>query len=319
VGTAWGTFPIPLDHVLRTVTAALGLGSAEGVPANEQFVVLHLRLPQVILLGLVGAALSCSGAALQVTFENPLADPGVLGVSGGAALGAVIAIHVGLAESTFLALPTCAFLGGLGAALLVYALTYLGGRPSAFSLLLTGVAVGSLTVAGITLVMILTQQQRIQELLFWLVGGVRNQTWEHVAISFLPIALGLAGLLALHRRMDALLLGEEQALAIGVSVAGTRLLILAFTALATGAATAVSGTIGFVGLMVPHLLRHWTGPRALYLLPGCVAGGAAFLTACEILSRALSEHFALHLGILTAFLGGPAFLVILLRTDRGNT
>ncbi len=256
VGTAWGTFSIPVDHVLRTVGAALGLGSADGVPANEQFVVLHLRLPQVILLGLVGEALSCSGAALQVTFENPLADPGVLGVSGGAALGAVIAIHVGLADSIFLAVPACAFVGGLGAALLVYALTYLGGRPTAFSLLLTGIAVGSLTVAGITLVMILTQQQRIQELLFWLVGGVRNQTWEHVAISFLPIALGTGGLLALHRRMDALLLGEEQALAVGVSVAGTRLLILACTALATGAATAVSGTIGFVGLMVPHLMRH---------------------------------------------------------------
>ena len=316
LGTALGTVPIAPERVLQTLAGAVGIGTSEGIPRNEQFIVLHLRLPQVLLLGLVGAALSCSGAALQATFENPLADPGVLGVSGGACLGAVIAIHTGLAGKVFLSLPFCAFAGGLAAALLVYALTYLGGRPTASLLLLTGVAVGSITVAGVTLVMVISDQHRIQELLFWLVGGVRNQTWEHVWLAAPAIAAGVVGLLGLHRRLDALLLGEEQALAVGVHVAGTRLLILTFTALATGAATAVSGTIGFVGLMVPHLVRRLTGPRSLQLLPGCVAGGAAFLTACELLSRCLSERFALHLGILTAFLGGPAFLIVLRRMGR---
>ena len=238
----------------------------------------------------------------------------MLGVSGGASLGAVIAIHTGLAAKVFLALPLSAFAGGLLAALAVYALTYVGGRSTSHVLLLTGVAVGSITVAGVTLVMILSDQNRIQELLFWLVGGVRNQTWEHVWLAAPVIAVGIVGLLSMQRRLDALLLGEEQATAIGVPVVATRLLILVFTALATGAATAVSGTIGFVGLMVPHLVRRWTGPRTLDLLPGCIAGGAAFLTACELLSRLLSERFALHLGILTAFLGGPAFLIVLRRT-----
>lgn len=318
LGTASGTYSIPLEHVLRTVAAALGLGNSEGIPASEQFVVLHLRLPQVILLGLVGAALAASGGALQATFENPLADPGVLGVSGGAALGAVLAIHTGVAARVFLALPVCAFTGGLVAALVVYALTYVAGRPTIHSLLLTGVAVGSISVAAISLVMVLTDQHRVQELLFWLVGGVRNQTWEHVWLSLPAIALGMAGLMALHRPLDALLLGEEQALAVGVPVVRTRLLVLAFTALATGAATAVSGTIGFVGLMVPHLVRRLTGPRTIHLLPGCIAGGAAFLTACELLSRRFSESFALHLGILTAFLGGPAFLIVLRQTARSQ-
>lgn len=317
LGIAWGTMHIPLSHVVQTITDAVGLGDAAGVPASEQFVVLQLRIPQVLLLGIVGAALACSGAALQAAFENPLADPGVLGVSSGAALGAVMAIHTGLAATVFLALPLSAFAGGLAAAMLVYALTYLDGRPTVHSLLLTGVAVGSIASAGVTLVMVLTDQQRMQELLFWLVGGVRNQTNEHVWLSAPPVIVGVLGLLALHRRMDALLLGEEHALAVGVAVAQTRLLILCFTALATGAATAVSGTIGFVGLMVPHLVRRWTGPRALHLLPACVAGGAAFLTACELLSRAASDRFALHLGILTAFLGGPAFLVVL-RSSRRN-
>jgi iron complex transport system permease protein len=214
-----------------------------------------------------------------------------------------------------LVLPACAFFGALGAALLVYALTYLGGRPTVHSLLLTGVAVGSMTVAGVSLVMVLTEQYRVQELLFWLVGGVRNQTWEHLWLALPAVALGCLGLLALHRRLDALLLGEEQALAVGVPVVQTRLLVLGLAALATGAATAVSGAIAFVGLMVPHLVRRWTGPRLLHLLPACIAGGAAFLTACELLSRVLSERYALHLGILTAFLGGPAFLLILRRSQ----
>jgi iron complex transport system permease protein len=314
LGVAWGTAPIPLDHVAKILSAPFGVGSIDDVPPSEQFVVTQLRIPQVLLLGLIGAALACSGAALQATFQNPLADPGVLGVSGGASLGAVLAIHTGLAANVFLALPMSAFAGGLLAALSVYALAYAGGRSTSHVLLLTGVAVGSITVAGVTLVMVLTDQHRIQELLFWIVGGVRNQTWEHVWLSAPAIALGILGLVSLHRRLDALLLGEEQATAIGVPIVATRLLILVFTALATGAATAVSGTIGFVGLMVPHLVRRWTGPRTLDLLPGCVTGGAAFLTACELLSRCLSERFSLHLGILTAFLGGPAFLFILRHT-----
>ena len=318
VGTAWGTVSIPPGHVIRVLSTVVGLGDDGSVPATERFLVLQVRLPQVLLLGLVGAALACSGATLQATFENPLADPGVLGVSGGAALGAVLAIHTGLAETVFLSLPLSAFCGGLGASLLVYTLTYLGGRPTGPTLLLTGVAVGSMAVAGVSLVMTLTDVHRVQELLFWLVGGVRNPTWEHVWLAAPPIAVGAAGLLGLHRRLDALLLGEEQALAVGVPVVGTRLLILVLTALVTGAATAVSGTIGFVGLMVPHLIRRLTGPRALHLFPGCIAGGAAFLTACELLSRGLSGRFALHLGVLTALLGGPTFLFVLRRTGGGR-
>lgn len=319
IGTAWGVTPIPPAHVARVLGAAVGLGSDGSVPAIERFLVLHVRLPQGLLLGLVGAALACSGAALQATFENPLAEPSVLGVSGGASLGAVIAIHTGLAESVFLALPACACLGGFLASLLVYALTYLAGRPTGPTLLLTGVAVGSMAVAGVSLVMVLTDVHRVQELLFWLVGGVRNQTWEHVALAAPPIAVGIVGMLLLHRRLDALLLGEEQALAIGVPVTKTRLWILVLTALATGAATAVSGAISFVGLMVPHVVRHLTGARTLQLLPGCVAGGAVFLIACELISRALSERFGLHLGILTALLGGPTFLVILRATRGGRS
>src|SRR5262249_41266507 len=183
-----------------------------------------------------------------------------------------------------LALPLCACVGGFAASVVVYALAYIGGRPSGHTLLLTGVAVGSMSLAGVSLVMVLTDVHRVQELLFWLVGGVRDQTWEHVGLAPLPTTRGIIGLVLLHRRLDALLLGEEQALAIGVPVVGTRLWILVLTALATGAATAVSGSIGFVGLMVPHVVRRLTGARMLHLLPACITGGAAFLIACELIS-----------------------------------
>jgi iron complex transport system permease protein len=266
------------------------------------------------LLGLVGAALACSGAALQATFENPLADPGVLGVTSGASLGAVLVIHTGLTSRIFLILPVAAFLGAAAAALLVYALAYVGGRPTVPGLLLTGVAVSSMTSAGVSLAILITAPFRLQELLIWMLGGVRNQTWIHVGMAAPCIGGGCALLLSLHRRLDALLLGEEQALSVGVPVVRTRLQVLALTALTAGAATAVSGSIAFVGLMVPHLVRRLVGARTAHLLPACVAGGAAFLTACDLVSRQLADQLSLHLGILTAFLGGPAFLLVLRRT-----
>src|SRR5262245_10731928 len=162
VGTFWGPAPIEPAHVVRSMAAAIGLGDPESVPATEHIVVLQLRLPQVLLLGLVGAALACSGAALQAAFENPLADPGVLGVTAGAALGAVLVIHSGLTERLPLSLTVAAFLGAAGAALMVYGLAYIGGRPTAPGLLLTGVAVGSMASAAVSLVILITAPYRLQ-------------------------------------------------------------------------------------------------------------------------------------------------------------
>lgn len=316
VGTAWGLAAVPPTHVARVLGSLVGLVDPTAVPAGERFLILHVRLPQVVLLGLVGSALACSGAALQAAFENPLADPGLLGVTGGASLGAVLAVVSGLAGGVFLALPTLAFGGGLAASLLVYALAHLGGRPTPATLLLTGVAVGSTAAALVTAISLAAGYYKAQVLVAWLVGGVRDETWDHVGLASLPVIVGVGGLVALHRRIDALLLGDEAALAVGVPVVGTRLTILVLTALATGAATAVGGTISFVGLMVPHLIRRATGPRTADLLPACVGGGAAFLIACELASKAMSGRVALPLGILTAILGGPTFLALLVRSRR---
>jgi iron complex transport system permease protein len=315
-GLASGGAAIPIAHVVRILGHAIGIADLDGVAPGSRDIVLRLRLPQMILLGLVGAALACSGAALQATFENPLADPGILGITSGAALGAVLAIHVGLAERVFLALPTLAFAGAAAEALVVYLLARAQGRRDLAILLLTGAAVGSMCAAGVSLAMLLVEPYRVQELLFWLLGGVRNQTWEHVALAAPGVIVGCSGLLLLHRRLDALLLGEEQALAVGVPVAATRLAVLGLTALASGAATAVAGSIAFVGLLAPHCVRWFTGPNARLLLPASAAAGATFLTACELLSRSLFQTVPLHLGILTAFVGGPAFLVLLRQSEE---
>jgi iron complex transport system permease protein len=312
-GTLRGSTDIPAAHLPAILTGS----DDPAVPEAERFIVLRLRLPQMLLLGLAGAALAASGAALQATFENPLADPGVLGVTGGAALGGVIAIHTGLAEKVFLALPMSAFAGAAGAAAAVYGLNYLAARPGVTGLVLTGVIVGGLTGACVSLVMLMTAEYRVAQLLFWMMGGIRHQTWEHVAMAAGPAGVGLAWLMLMHRRLDALLMGEEHAAAVGVPVAATRLSVMAAAALAVGAVTAATGGIGFVGLIVPHIVRPFTGPATLRLLPACLTGGAAFLTAAELAARNAPTQTPLPVGLVTAMLGGPFFLLVLRRSAGG--
>jgi len=314
-----GSVDIPPGRVVRAALSGLGLADDASVPESERLILLRVRFPRVLLLALVGGGLAVCGATLQATFQNGLADPGILGVSGGGALGAVAAIHLGLAERVFLALPACAFAGALGASLLVYLIAHAGGRPSAASLLLTGVAVGTLAGAGVSLVLIRAEEYHLRELLFWLVGGAEGRTWEHVALAAPPILLGALALFARHRHLDALALGEEHALSVGLPVIGARMVLLALCALVSGAAVSVSGSVAFVGLIVPHAVRLLAGPRARTLLPTCFLGGGAFLVLCDLLARLLSRREEVHLGILTAFLGAPYFLYLLYRTRRMET
>lgn len=311
-----GSVDIPPGRVIRVALSSLGLADGALVPESERLILIAVRFPRVLLIALVGAALAICGATLQATFQNGLADPTILGVSGGGALGAVIAIHAGLAERAFMSLPVCAFAGALLSGLLVYLIAHLGGKPSTSSLLLTGVAIGTLTGASVSLVLVWSEEYRLRELLFWLVGGVEGRTWEHVALAAPPIILGGIGLFAMHRHIDALMLGEEHALSVGLPVASSRMILLALCALVSGAAVSVSGSIAFVGLIVPHAVRLLVGPRAKVLLPASFFGGAAFLVFCDLLARLASRRSEVHLGILTAFLGVPYFLYLLSRSKR---
>ncbi len=305
---------------LLTGRVALPLGHLVLEPANAgtemvSTILWEIRLPRALLAILVGAALGLSGAALQGFLRNPLADAGIIGVSASASFGAVLALYSGLAASVALALP----LGGLlGAGLSVALIYVLAGRDaSILTLILAGVAVNSFAGALTALVLNLAPNPyAILEIVFWLLGSLADRSFVHVWLAAPFILLGSAWLLTTGRALDALSLGEDAAQSLGFSLARLRLAVIGGTALCVGAAVAVSGAIGFVGLVIPHLLRPLAGHRPGALLGLSAFGGAALLLAADIGVRLIPSQAELKLGVVTALIGGPFFLWLLLRSRR---
>ncbi len=275
----------------------------------------EVRLPRAILGGLVGASLGLSGAALQGFLRNPLAEPGLIGVSGGAALGAVIALQTGAAATFALALPLAALAGaGVTVALL---LLLAGPRGGSVTLILAGIAVSALAGALTALALNLSPNPfAATEIVFWMMGSLADRSFAHVWLALPFIAAGAALLLSTGRALDALTLGEDAAEALGQRPGRTRLVIVAGTALAVGAATAVTGAIGFVGLVVPHVLRPWVRGRPSALLPASALGGAALVLAADIAVRLILPDRDLKLGVLTAIVGTPVFLHLIRTAGR---
>jgi iron complex transport system permease protein len=287
-----------------------------GAPADHALVMRELRLPRAALGLLIGAALGLSGAALQGYLRNPLAEPGLLGVSGAAAFGAVVAIYGGLAAAFPLALPLAALACAFAATLLVQALA--GSGASSITLILAGLAVSSLASALTALVLNLAPNPfAASEIVHWLLGSLADRSLPQLYLAAPFLVAGMACLLALGRALDALTLGEEAAAALGVSLRRTRGLAVAGTALATGAGVAVAGAIGFVGLVVPHLLRPLVGHRPSRLLPASALGGAALLLAADVAVRLIAPERDLKLGVVTALVGAPFFLRLVWRGRRG--
>ena len=275
----------------------------------------EIRLPRALLGAVVGAALGLSGAALQGYLRNPLAEPGIIGVSGGAALGAVLAIHLGLAGATAIALPLAGLIGAAVATLLVVTLAGEGTGP--VPLMLAGVAISSLTAALISLALNLSGNPfAAAESIFWMMGSLADRSLVHAALAIPLIALGMLLLFRLGRTLDALTLGEEAADTLGIDLITARRLLVAGVALSVGAATAVTGIIGFVGLVVPHLLRGWVGHRPSLLLPASALGGAALLLLADALLRLVSPWIDIRIGVLTAILGAPFFVALVVRMRR---
>ena len=304
---AIGSAAIPLGRVLDAL-----LGRGDPV---ERAILFELRLPRAILGLAVGAMLGLSGAALQGFLRNPLAEPSVLGVSNGASLGAVVALYFGLAELHPAMLPVLAILGAVLALGLVFVLA--GRSESALSLILAGIAVGTLAVAGVSLALNLSPNPfAAMEIMTWLLGSLEDRSFTHVWLALPCIAVGLVLVAWDARALDALTLGEDGARALGVDLRRTRMRMLVGVAIGVGGAVAVSGAIGFIGLVVPHLLRPLTdrSPSAV-LLPSAL-GGAALLTFADVAVRVIPSSNELKLGVVTAFLGVPVFLVLLLRERR---
>lgn len=280
-----------------------------------QNVLIDVRMPRVLVAALAGACLATCGAAMQGMFRNPLASPSVLGVSSGASLGAVIALYLGLATVSVWALPLCAFIGAGLTLFLVYRIASQRGHTATGTLLLSGVAVGALNTAlsSLILALSLNNWEVGRMIIYWSMGGLDGRTWDHVWL-LLPFAtLGIAMLLFFSRHLDALLLGEVHAASIGVDVVNTRRWLLVITAILVGATVSVCGSIGFIGLVVPHILRLLLGPHHRYLLPASALGGAITLVGADLLLRTLTPEKAIPLGVATATLGAPFFLFLLFK------
>jgi iron complex transport system permease protein len=319
--------PLLALAVLAAALASLGLGAVPLSPARilavtfghgdplARRIVLALRLPRAEIALLVGAMLGLSGAVLQGYLRNPLAEPAVLGASNAAALGAVAAIYFGLAEAHPAILPLLAIGGALAALLLLFALA--GNAESPLTLILAGIAVSTLAGAGISLALNLSPNPfAAMEIMGWLMGSLENRSAEHVWIAAPCIAAGAALLLFDGRALDALSLGEDGARSLGIDLRRTRLRLLLGVGIGVGGAVAVSGAIGFVGLIVPHLLRPFTDRSPSALLWPSALGGAALLTLADVAVRLIPTSSELKLGVVTAFLGVPVFLVHLLRERR---
>jgi iron complex transport system permease protein len=314
---SFGSVPLDPLGVLRSAGARLGLVAPGALSSTGEIILWSVRLPRVLLAAIVGGGLAVVGASLQSLFRNPLADAGLLGVGPGAALGAVLAVNLGWTAQRFFALPLAACAGAFLALLLVYAIAYLGGRPTLGGLLLTGIAVSALAAAGTSVLLVATEEFRVRTVLFWLAGGLEGRGYEHLGLAAASVLTGSAGLLLMARALDVLALGEEEAAALSLPVHRVRVAVFGLCALVAGPVTAVAGSVPFVGLVAPHALRALLGPLNRRLLPASFLAGAGLVLVADLCCRSFGQRVELPLGSVTAFVGAPYFLVAL-RGQEGQ-
>lgn len=313
-GAALGAFPVPVGEVLASIGRRVGVVGGTAADPTAESVLWEIRFPRVALAVVVGASLGCAGATMQGVFANPLAEPGIVGVSSGAVLGAVVAIVVGVAAAGPWTLPAAAFVGGLVTVLGVYVAARADGRTEVVTLVLTGIAVNAVVGALIGLGTYLSDDAELRSITFWTLGSLAQATWAKVALVAPLAALGLAATVALARRLDLLSLGDAAARHLGVDVERLRVVLLVVVAVLTAASVAVSGTVLFVGLVVPHLVRMAIGPAHRWLVPGAALAGALVLVVADLVARTAAAPAELPLGVLTSLVGGPFFFWMLRRT-----
>ena len=313
-----GAVRVPPSAVLAALAGALGLDVAGGT-AQQEAVLLAIRLPRVLLGVLVGAGLAVSGALMQGLFRNPLADPGLVGVSSGAALGAATAIVLASTVGvTALALgpalvALAAFAGGLATTAVVYRIATRGGRTSVATMLLAGIAVNALCGASVGVLVLFADDGQLRDLTFWTLGSLGGATWGTLAVVAPLIGAVVLAAPRLARPLNALLLGEAEAGHLGVRTERVKGLVVVGSALAVGVATAAAGLVGFIGLVAPHLVRLGLGPDHRALLPASALTGALLLVAADLLARTVLAPVEVPIGIVTALAGAPFFLWLLLR------
>lgn len=309
-----------LLDVLALIPGRLAQGEVQLPPGREDlaraaYIVLDIRLPRVVAAILAGSALAMAGTLMQGLFQNPLAGPEILGVSSGASFGAVLAVVTGFGSQLF-GLPLAAVAGSLATAVLVYMLAARGARTALLHVILTGLAISSFVGGLVSAVLLFSQEYQVSQFVFWTMGGLGGRMWEHVLVPAPPLVLALVLAWLGARRLNLFALGEEQAHASGLGVEQEKRRLLVLGAVLTAMAISIAGPVGFVGLMIPHLSRFLFGPDHRVLMPASSIIGASFLLAADLLGRTIAPPYEINVGIITALLGGPYFLWLVVRSGR---
>ncbi|NLC67605.1 MAG: iron ABC transporter permease [Clostridiaceae bacterium] len=316
VSTGFGAVSVPFLDTVKIILKNWGLLNISDFKEGWESIIFYVRFPRVVTTILVGAALGTSGAVMQGVFRNPMADPGVLGVSSGASLGAVLAICLGLPAKGVIFMPLFAAAGALTASFLVFILAARKGKIPVMNMILSGMAISMFFGSVTTGILSFISSDQVRQFLFWTMGSLNGRVWQDVKISFIPILLCIFILFLFSRDLNIMLLGEEEAQSVGLSPSKTRRRILVFSSILTATAVSISGTISFVGLMVPHIIRLLIGPDNRVLIPASTLGGAIFLLLCDLLGRTIVSPAEINVGIITSFLGAPYFLFLLNKTRK---
>jgi iron complex transport system permease protein len=313
IGTVWIS---PLDSLRLFAWKAHLSGQPAGIPHSSEVILFQLRVPRVLLAAVVGGALAAAGAVFQALFRNPMADPAIIGVSSGAALGAIIVILAGGGAALGgMGVSGAAFVGAVATAFVVYRLARIGPAVQVATLLLAGIAIAAIISAAISLVMTFSGQE-IRSIYFWLLGGLGARGWQSLGAATPLVVAGVAVAMMSAGDLNLTALGEERAAQLGLEVERFKRLMLGVGSLLTAAAVSVAGLIGFVGLMTPHILRLVIGSDHRRLLPASVLGGAAFMVLADLAARTVVSPQEIPVGAVTAVLGGPFFLYLLRRERR---
>ncbi|WP_395245345.1 FecCD family ABC transporter permease [Agromyces sp. MMS24-K17] len=311
-----GQLPISPAEVWNSILRATGLSTAPEATPNADAALWTIRFPRIAMGLLVGAALAVAGAVMQAVFANPLAEPGVVGVSSGAALGAAVAIVFGLTAWGDWATALLAFVAGVATTAIVYLTSRASGRTEVVTLVLTGIAVNAFAGGALAMLMFLGDSGSREEIVFWQLGSLNGARWQEVWVMVPLVAIGLVASFAMARTFDLFSLGERGARHLGVDVERTRAISIVVVAVLTCAAVAFAGIISFVGLIVPHLMRMVIGPAHRGLLVASALGGALLLVVADLVARTAVPMADLPIGVLTSLVGGPFFFWLLRRTRR---
>lgn len=317
VSLASGQYTLSPGEIIGTLLNGIGIDTA-WAPENDSAsgVIFNIRLPRLVLGVLVGAALAVSGVLMQAIFSNPLADASVVGVSSGAALGAAASLTFGLSAFGMWTTPTLAFIGGLIAVFSVYFISRSGGRTEVVTLLLTGIAINAIGGAGMAFLTFLGTTSTREQIIFWQLGSLNGALWQNISVVAPLTGVGVVVALIVARQLDLFALGERTARHLGVHVELLRIIVIVTVAILVCAAVAFAGIIGFVGLVIPHLMRMVIGPAHLPLIISSAVGGALLIALADLVARTAVPLADMPIGMITSLVGGPFFLWLLVRTRR---